>query len=239
MPVSAGGLADARRASGRTLPAAAPTARVRRFTPGSFLPRVHSLRVHSFKVMRKADRLPYRLQQCRIGSRARRGSTSHAQNHQQPTASRLRSPAARPPANPLFILGGVTVAARLGIALYGDSSQAWAISNAGTVSSPSPSGYGIGLNGGGSVTNSGAAARIVAGGNRRSGPRKATRPRPSTGDHRRRRRRDPVGWRLTVSNATTAAAIIRRPEQRLCVRRLWHGLATRPTLPAPAPTPAA
>ena len=63
--------------------------------------------------------------------------------------------------NPLSILGGVTVSAPASIAVYGDNSQAWTITNAGTISSPTS--YGLELAAGGTVTNSGTAARIAAG----------------------------------------------------------------------------
>ena len=63
--------------------------------------------------------------------------------------------------NPLTILSGVNISAPISIAVYGDNSQAWTISNAGTISSPIN--YGIELAAGGTVTNSGTAARISAG----------------------------------------------------------------------------
>jgi hypothetical protein len=66
-----------------------------------------------------------------------------------------------PTYNPLSILSGVTVSAPASIAVYGDNSQAWTITNAGTISNPTS--YGIELEAGGTITNSGTAARIAAG----------------------------------------------------------------------------
>ncbi len=62
--------------------------------------------------------------------------------------------------NPLTILGGVTVSA-LSLAVYGDNSQAWSITNAGSLIATG--GYGVVLMGKGTVTNSSVAARISGG----------------------------------------------------------------------------
>ncbi len=76
--------------------------------------------------------------------------------------------------NPLAILSGVTVSAFSGIAVYGDNSQAWTITNAGTISSTSPSGYGIELEAGGTVTNTGRVSAGVTGVRLKGTPATAT-----------------------------------------------------------------